>query len=389
MTLVSGTRLGQYEVIGRLGAGGMGEVYRARDTRLARDVALKILPPSFAIDPDRLARFEREARALAALNHPGIAQIYGFEEHDGLRAIAMELVEGATLADHLGRGPMELSRVVPIAAQLAEAMDFAHERGILHRDLKPSNITITPEGGAKVLDFGLAKAITGEADRSEASQAPTLTAGGTRAGMILGTAAYMSPEQARGREVDKRTDIWAFGCVLYEMLAGRAAFAADTVSDTLACVLERDPDWTRLPARTPTHVRRVLRLCLEKDIRTRLRDMGDARLMLEAGDEAATSPTAATRRVGAWAIAALLAGVLASASVLAGLWPRGTVLPAPVAFTLTPPDGEAFDGRVIPSPDAQQMAVVTRTASGRRVVWVRPTAHRCSASTRPVGHRSR
>jgi Tol biopolymer transport system component len=281
-----GHRLGVYEVGEQIGAGGMGEVYRARDTRLGRDVAIKVLPGGFVTDRDRLARFAREARMLAALNHPNIATIHGVEEADGVRALVMELVPGETLAERIVRGPLKIADALTIAIQIADALDAAHEKGVVHRDLKPANIKVTPSGAVKVLDFGLAKATD-----ANAADAPTITVGGTGTGVIVGTAAYMSPEQARGQPVDKRTDIWAFGCVLYEMLTGRAAFHATTISDTIARVLDREPDWSTLPAATPAVVRRLLSRCLEKDAGRRLRDVGDARFeLLDAVNTSAAIP---------------------------------------------------------------------------------------------------
>ena len=246
MGLSAGTRLGAYEIVGLLGAGGMGEVYRAHDPRLRRDVALKILPPVFTADADRVARFEREARLLASLNHPHIGAIYGVEDGGDGPALVLELVEGETLADRVRRGPLALAEALAVAQQIADALDTAHGAGLIHRDLKPANIKITPEGVVKVLDFGLAKACAGEATPRDLSKSPTLTGDRTNAGVILGTAAYMSPEQTRGQALDKRTDIWAFGCVLYEMLTGRLAFAGETFSDTIVTILERQPDWTLL-----------------------------------------------------------------------------------------------------------------------------------------------
>jgi Tol biopolymer transport system component len=272
----------------RIGVGGMGEVYRAHDVKLGRDVAIKVLPAMFTAHPERLARFEREARMLAALNHPNIGAIYGVEDADGagaaghpLRALVLELVEGETLADRIQRGPVPVAEALTIARQIAEALEAAHEKGIIHRDLKPANIKITPAGVVKVLDFGLAKAAAGDASDPDLSHLPTITLGGTRAGVILGTAGYMSPEQARGKPVDKRTDIWAFGCVLYEMLTGRVVFAGDTVSDMIAAILEREPDWQALPAATPASVRRLLQRCLDKDSNRRLHDIGDARVEID------------------------------------------------------------------------------------------------------------
>jgi len=272
--------VGPYEVVSLIGAGAMGEVYRARDTKLNRDVALKVLPPLFALDPDRVARFRREAQVLAALNHPNIAAIYGFEESDRVQALALELVEGPTLAERLERGALPLQDVLTIGRQIAEALEAAHEKGIIHRDLKPANVKITGAGVVKVLDFGLARVFEGASD-AQLQTAPTLTAtiGGERA--ILGTPAYMSPEQARGRSLDKRTDIWSFGCVLFEMLTGRAAFADETVSDTIAGVLGRDVEWQVLPPTIPAGLRELTRRCLQKDVTRRLRDIGDARIELE------------------------------------------------------------------------------------------------------------
>jgi serine/threonine protein kinase len=290
--LSSGTRLGLYEVSALIGAGGMGEVYRARDTRLGRDVAIKILPSAFTGDSDRLARFEREARVLATLNHPNIGAIYGIEDATSdtglsIRALVLELVEGETLAERITRSAgakghaMRLDEVLVIARQIAEALEVAHDKGIVHRDLKPANIKVTPEGAVKILDFGLAKSDSGSVPAATMSQATTGTLGATREGHLMGTAAYMSPEQARGSAVDKRSDIWAFGCVLFEMLTGQVAFKRETVTDTLAAILETEPDWTQLPAPVPTAARHLIRRCLEKDPKRRLRDIGDVRYEID------------------------------------------------------------------------------------------------------------
>ena len=278
--LTAGSRLGNYDVIAPLGAGGMGEVYRARDARLGRDVAIKILPPAFTTTPERLARFEREARMLAALNHPHIAGIYGIVETGTAPALVLELVEGPTLADRITAGRLRVEEALTIGRQIADALSAAHDKGIVHRDLKPANVKVTPSGVVKVLDFGLAKA-DGEGVTPELADSPTITVSGSGSGIILGTAAYMSPDQARGRSVDKRSDIWAFGCVLYEMLTGRKAFDRETVADTTAAILEREPNWRMLPATTPITVRRLLQRCLEKDVNKRLRDLGDACLELD------------------------------------------------------------------------------------------------------------
>jgi serine/threonine protein kinase len=275
-----GCRLGSYQVLSPLGAGGMGEVYRARDTKLGRDVAIKILPRLFVTEPERLARFEREARLLAALNHPHIGSIYGLEDSGGIRALVLELVEGPTLAERLSQGRLPLNDALTIARQIADALEAAHEKGIVHRDLKPANIKITPAGVVKVLDFGLAKSAAGD-DAPDVSQWAPPPVGGTSDGVVLGTPAYMSPEQARGEPVDKRTDIWAFGCVFYQMLTGQKAFAGDTVSDTIAAILVREMDWQALPPAIPPSVRRLLQRCLEKDPEQRLGDIRDARVELE------------------------------------------------------------------------------------------------------------
>ena len=288
-------QLGNYEVLEQIGAGGMGEVYRARDARLGRDVALKILPQIFADDPDRLGRFEREARLLAALNHPGIGAIYGLEEAEGHRFLVLELVPGEDLSQRIARGPIALDEALPLARDIAEAVEFAHEQGVVHRDLKPANVKITPDGRVKVLDFGLAKAFDSDDPRDpRLSQSPTLLASSpTIAGIILGTAAYMSPEQARGKTVDKRSDVFAFGCVLYEMLTGQQAFAGETISDTLASVLKTTPDLAMLPTETPRAIRDLLKRCLEKDPKLRLRDIGEARIAIDHARHAPADETAA------------------------------------------------------------------------------------------------
>jgi len=266
--------IAHYRMIAKIGEGGMGEVYRALDTKLGRDVAIKVIPEAFARDADRMMRFAREARVLASLNHPQIAAIYGVEE----RALVMELVEGPTLAERIAQGPIPLDEALPIARQIGEALEYAHEKGIVHRDLKPANIKLTADGQVKVLDFGLAKALSNEpVSGDDPADSPTLTMRATVAGVIMGTAAYMSPEQARGKTVDKRADIWAFGVVLYEMLTGRQLFDGETVSDTLAHVLTKEPDWDRAPAKA----RHLLRECLAKDPKKRLRDIGDAWRLLE------------------------------------------------------------------------------------------------------------
>ena len=267
----------------------MGEVYQAHDTKLGRDVAIKVLPEAFAHDPDRLSRFQREAKMLAALNHPTIATIYGLEESNGTSYLVMELVSGETLQQRLARkGRLPIEDALGICRQIAEALEAAHDKGIIHRDLKPANVKVTPEGKVKVLDFGLAKAFAGDGTSGDPTHSPTLSIAATAQGVILGTAAYMSPEQARGQEVDKRADMWAFGCVLYELLAGKQAFHGDTVTEILAGVLRGEPDWSALPAATPATVRALLRRCLQKDKTLRMRDAGDACIEIQ---EALATPT--------------------------------------------------------------------------------------------------
>src|SRR5262245_35708065 len=278
VALTPGSRLGAYDVVSLLGEGGMGQVYRARDAKLNRHVALKILPEAFAVDGDRIARFRREAQVLASLNHPNIAAIYGFEDSGGTCALVLELVEGPTLADCIAKGPIPLDEASPIAKQIADALEAAHEQGIIHRDLKPANVKLRDDGTVKVLDFGLAKALEPASAISPALTAsPTITtpAQMTGVGMILGTAAYMAPEQAKGRPADKRSDVWAFGCVLYEMLTGKRAFGGEGVNDTIASILRGDPDWKKLGKATPPQVQRMLRRCLDKDFKQRFQAIGD------------------------------------------------------------------------------------------------------------------
>src|SRR6201984_3777702 len=272
MRLATGARLGPYEILPALGAGGMGEVYRARDSKLNRDVALKILPVMFTNDAERMARYRREAQVLARLNHPNIGSIYGLEESNNLRVLVLELVEGPTLADRISEGAIPLEEALPIAKQIAEALEYAHEHGIVHRDLKPANIKLTHDGKVKVLDFGLAKALQGDAGPRNISNSPTLTLEATRAGIILGTAAYMAPEQAKGKAVDRRADIWSFGVGLFEMLAGRQMYVGETATDIMAAVVRADPDWGMLPRNLPRRVRELLERCLVKDDQGRLRD---------------------------------------------------------------------------------------------------------------------
>ena len=334
----AGQRLGSYAIVAPLGAGGMGEVWRATDTKLHRDVAIKLLPSVVARDPERLARLEREAQLLASLNHPSIAAIHGLEEADGTPFLVLELVPGEDLAERLKRGPLPVDEAIDVARQIAEALEEAHERGVVHRDLKPGNVKVTPDGKVKVLDFGLAKAWSPDPSSGSApdmSQSPTLAHTGTAAGVILGTAAYMSPEQARGKAVDKRSDIWSFGALLHEMLAGQPLFAGETVSDVLAAVLTREPDWRALPAATPASVRRLLERCLERDPKRRLRDIGEARLALSAPALEEAERDAASRsesRRGTKALWPALVLVLATALAFAGGYQlRRAPAPAPGA----------------------------------------------------------
>jgi hypothetical protein len=321
---------GHYEVQEKLGQGGMGEVYRALDKNLGRQVAIKILPEEFSTDLERLARFEREAKLLATLNHPNIAAVYGFEEAKGLRFLVLELVEGETLQTRLDRGAVPMDEVLENCRQVAEGLEAAHERGVVHRDLKPGNIMITPEGKVKILDFGLAKAYAGGTTRIDIVNSPTITAKMTEPGVILGTAAYMSPEQARGRSVDKRADIWAFGCILYECLTGGQAFREETVSDTLAHILKGELDWSRLPSDTPTRIKVLLRRCLEKDPRERLHDIADARLEIA---EALSQPLAAEavanqRPIRAWILGGIIGGLAVGALATFITWHIRPVAPS-------------------------------------------------------------
>jgi serine/threonine protein kinase/Tol biopolymer transport system component len=372
----TGTRLGPYEILGPLGAGGMGEVYKAHDINLGRDVAIKVLPDLFADDPDRLARFEREARTLAALNHSNIAQIFGLEASGTVRALAMEFVDGDDLAQRLARGAMPLDEALPIARQIADALEAAHDQHVVHRDLKPANIKVRPDRTVKILDFGLATFVAGQAGRvgsagdSALARSPTMLA--SMPGLILGTAAYMSPEQARGNVVDKRADIWAFGCVLFEMLTGKRAFAGDTVSDVVAAVLKTEPAWSALPAATPAAIRRLLRRCLTKEPRERLHDIADARLEIDEAQSGspssvdAAAPQRRERLLWTAALTLVLLGTVALAFILAAR--RSPSAPEMRLEITTPPTTDP--GSLAISPDGQQIAFVA-TDAGRPRLWLR------------------
>jgi len=379
MALTTGNRIGPYEIVEAIGAGGMGEVYRARDAKLARDVAIKVLPAELALDADRLARFTREAQVLASLNHQNIAGIYGFEEGPAdaghyVHALVLEFVDGPTLADRIAQGAIPIDEALPIARQIAEALEAAHEQGIVHRDLKPANIKVRPDGTVKVLDFGLAKLTTSVAPAGSKDPAytvsPTITTPAmTQVGMILGTAAYMSPEQAKGREADRRSDIWAFGCVLYEMLTGKRAFEGDDVSDTLAAVLRADPEWSALPADTSPRIRGLLQRCLRKDAQKRLPHIAAIRFELEEApaDSIAfvTSPPAARPSVVRRAVAVAIGMVVAAAITSAAWWMFSSRPSAPLVtrFELPLAIGEqagAYPFRNIAiSSDGTQIAYVT------------------------------
>ncbi len=350
MALAAGARLGSYEIVSALGAGGMGEVYRARDSKLNREVALKVLPEAFTADPERLARFKREAQLLASLNHPNIAQIHGFEDASDVHALIMELVDGPTLADRIANGPIAIDEAIPIAKQIADALEAAHEQGIIHRDLKPANIKLRPDGTVKILDFGLAKAVGPASGISgSATMSPTLTSPAmTQMGMILGTAAYMSPEQAKGRAADKRSDVWAFGCVFYEMLTAKRAFEGEDVSDTLAAVLRGEPDWNALPPDVPDHIRLLLKRCLERDRGRRVADIAVAQFMLTesfalTGEKPAVETTRA-KPLWRQALPGVMA-VIATAAIVLGTT-RYFQPPSPVPtitrFTYDLPSGQRF-----------------------------------------------
>ena len=381
MSLASGARVGHYEIAAPLGAGGMGEVYRARDTKLGRDVALKVLPDAFARDAQHMERFQREAKLLASLNHPNVAAIYGVEDSGGAPAIIMELVEGPTLADRIRQRPIPFEEALRIAKQICEALEYAHERGIIHRDLKPANIKVTNDDAVKVLDFGLAKALEGDAPSQDISTSPTISRMATQAGILLGTAAYMSPEQARGKSVDRRADIWAFGCVLYQMLTGKHTFPGQTVTDTLASVIKEQPDWSQLPPQTPARVRVLLQRCLQKDPKQRLRDIGDARISLDEVLSGAPEPSSGgvvavdarlSRSTLPWA---LLGTAVAALAVLAFIHFREKPFVAqPVRFQIPLPEKAILGpaGSFAVSPDGRLLAFSAVQPNGVQRLWIRP-----------------
>jgi Tol biopolymer transport system component len=376
-----GTTLSNYRITSRIGVGGMGEVYRADDTNLGRGVALKLLPEDFASDPERLARFEREAKLLASLNHPNVAAIHGFENVDGKRFLVLELVEGENLAERLRRGAIPVDEAIEVARQIAEALEEAHEKGIVHRDLKPGNVKLTPDGKVKVLDFGLAKAWAGDPATNssgsgiDVSQSPTLAHSGTHAGVILGTAAYMSPEQARGKPVDRRADIWAFGVVLFEMLTGKQLFAGETFSDVLAAVLTREPDWAELPSGIPAGLRRLVGRCLERNPLLRLRDIGEARIALRQTESGSQPQHVSASQPWPGRMALLLAG-LAIGLLLAGLWPRSpAAIGEPTAVLTTRFAIEARDAvppTVSITADGRRLAFTQSVQGMSGTLWTRP-----------------
>jgi len=370
--MLVGRQIGSHKILALLGTGGMGEVYRARDMTLGRDVAIKVVADAFLSDAGRLLRFEREARVLATLNHPNIAAIYGVEEADGIRGLVLELVEGETLGQRAARGPVVMAEALRIARQIADALDAAHDKGIIHRDLKPANIKITPDGTVKVLDFGLAKVLAPDGPGNGPAMLSTRAADRTGEGVIAGTAAYMSPEQARGLPVDKRTDIWAFGCVVYQMMTGRVAFPGETFSDTIAKVLEREPDWNALPAQTPRGIRRLLQRCCEKDAKRRLRDIGDARLEIDDALDAPTAPAPAgtlvpaARHARTWTWWAGFGTALLTLLILSGaaLW----YLQRTEYFWRNPLEGAKFT-RLTDSDGTPHHAAISR--DGKFVVYLR------------------
>jgi Tol biopolymer transport system component len=384
VTLAPGARFGVYDITAAIGEGGMGQVFRATDTRLKRQVAIKVISASFVPDADRIARFRREAEVLASLNHPSIAAIYGLEESDGVEGLVMEFVPGDDLAQRLARGPIAVDEALPLARQIADALEAAHDLGVVHRDLKPANIKVRDDGTVKVLDFGLAKMLEPAAASTSVSLPPTITTPGvTRRGVVLGTAAYMSPEQARGKPSDRRSDVWAFGCVLYEMLTGTRAFDGAEITDVLAAVVRDEPDWSRLPAGTPPSIRRLLRRALTKDRRQRLADIADARLELDETTQDPPAPGAAgpaRRDRERWWAALVMTLLLALAATGMRVWraPQSDMRVA--QFVLPPPSGGRLDWAQPISPDGRVLAMIAVT-EGKPQIWVRPID---AAAARPL-----
>jgi len=377
-----GTTISHFKVLEKIGQGGMGEVYRAEDTNLSREVAIKVLPEQFTQDPQRLARFEREAKLLASLNHPNIAAIHSFEHSDDMYFLVLELVEGETLAERVGKGPLPVEEALEFCRQIAEGVEAAHEKGVIHRDLKPSNVKVTPEGQVKILDFGLAKAFEGEAPVADISQSPTLTEEMTRAGVILGTAAYMSPEQAKGKPVDKGADIFAFGCVLYELLTGRRAFGGETITETLGAIIHKEPDWKILPENTPWNIRTLLQRCLQKDVNERFHHVADVRIEIKAAltEAAAVMPMdvtgAAQPSAGKRAIPWGIAGVAVVVALSLAFWPA----PPPESrlstqFVITPPSTarliSSLGRDVVISPDGRRIAYAAAIRGNPSQLYVR------------------
>ena len=379
-----GKKLAHYEITAHLGSGGFGDVYQATDTKLGRSVAIKLLPEAFAYDAERVARFEREARLLASLNHPNIAAIYGIEESDGRKFLVMELVGGETLAELIKRGPIPIDESLRITKYIAEAAETAHENGVIHRDLKPTNIKIAPDGTVKVLDFGLAKAFAIDGGSplpggEGFSQSPTLSMAATNAGVILGTAAYMSPEQAAGKPVDKRADVWSLGVILWEMLTGQRLFDGETVSHTLADVLRAEIDFNKLPSNTPPAIRDLLRRCLDRDTKNRLRDIGEARVVIQkylANPSAASAAlhsgvTGRSSRLAAAAWGVAVVAVMGAAALAFVHFRERPAIPGIVRFQVMPPDETTFGTTAVLSPDGRRLAFEAPGPDGRPILFVR------------------